>query len=198
MVIKEQSNVDNVNRDYKAALDSLFHNGKPIYPEGQMEQKTKEINFLYLQDLYNIRRAAEKQRQEANDLEARANQEPASYLTDSELSALETRKAIVAKEAKNMSIDDFLRVAGRSSGRASQLAYYEQIAELEPQNKKQSAALIETREKLRQAILPQELRNAKQEAARLRINAEIERVAVKATLHDLSGQPAGNFNPFVD
>ena len=200
MIKTEQSNVDNLNQQYKAALDTLYHNGKPIYPEGAMAQKTEEINLVYLQDLHNIRKAAQEQKERANDLEARSNQDPASFLTDSELSAVEARKGIVSKEAQNMSIDDFIRVAGNAgrAGKASSLAYFQALEDVEPQNKRQQEAVAETRQKLRNSIVPQELRNAKEEAARLRINAEIERVKVKETIHSLSGTPVGNYNPFSD
>ena len=185
---------------FLSAMNDLYHKGdrnKPIFAEGTMEHHQNEYAATYIHGLRDIERAAINQKQAADQLEAKAKQDLSNHLTDAQLQAAALRKPFVEKDAAKLDIQSFCenaRQAANSGNKASCLAYLEVMPE--PERFEDQQAVKNARETLKQAIIPPDLRNAGQRANQMRLDAEIERVAAKSALFDLSGEPARNFNPF--
>jgi len=196
----QNTHAGQLQSEYQAAMDSLYHKGdrnKPMMPEGMLESRKKEINQTYLAGLYEIERAAKAQKSYADQLEAKASQHPTNFLNDTELSSYQARRDAIKQDGTNLDIQSFCFNAGEAASSGNKplcLAYLDNLPDAE--NIKQQQQIDNLRESLKQAILPPDLRNASERANKLRYEAEIERVAAKSALFDLSGRPVSAFNPF--
>ena len=198
--MSQKTHAEQLTADYNIGISQLYHKGdlsKPLFSEGELEVRTKQINARYIAGLFEIKRAAEAQKERADQLEARARQDPSNHLSDAELQAASLRKPFIAKDAQKLDIQSFCEVAKQEAikgHKASCLAYLEVMPE--SSSVPEQRIIDDTKETLKQVLIPPDLRNAGQRAQQLRYDAEVERVSAKSALFDLSGQPAGNFDPF--
>ena len=189
-----------LQESFNTAINQLYLNGdrdKPLVPEGTLIQKEWEYNKQFLDGLIAIRQACESQKAEADILEAKAKQHYSAHLSNSELQAAALRKPFIEKDAKTLDTPTLIenaRQAAMKNDKVSAFAYLEVLPDAS--NVSEQRQLDDVRETLKQTLIPPNLRNASQRALDMKYHAEVERIAAKSVLHDLSGKPAGTYNPF--
>ena len=199
--MNQKPHAEQLTENYHAALDGQYLNGdrsKPVVVAGLIEQQEKQWAEEYFYGLVQIRQASEAQKAEADILEAKARQHPSAHLSNSELQAAALRRPFIEKDAEVLDSPTLIenaRQAAMKGDKASAFAYLEVLPDAS--NIKEQQAIDNVRETLKQTLIPPNLRNAAQRANQMRLEAEIERVAAKSALHDLSGKSAGTFNPFT-
>ena len=201
MAINPKNAVKQIVDRYNQEINGLYHDGSkrqaPAFAQGTIDFHMKGINARVVRDLFQIREMAASQKSAADKLEAQSQRSPETYLSDRELKTYQLRGKTIAQDLQEHDTDFFIQnaqAAIETRNKPAAVAYLKNLPE--PETVPEQRQVNAMREKLEKTVIPAEYQNAEKRAHDMRLGATIADVEAHSAIHDLTGEPAANFNPF--
>lgn len=168
------------------------------------EERQAELDANYRQQVEDMLGQVEAEKQEASELARQADADPTTWLSESELRQAQTRQAFLREELESGELDTDklitrMRLALSDDDRAAAWLLWKYAPGLEGISEQASIAARaeyqDVRSKLENYVIPQNVRQAREESHQRMLAAEEKRVKLKRELWRLNGA-TGPYNPF--